>query len=177
MRLVVACLLVGCGGSDELTCELLADPGNCWAEAASAMAACMPARAMPATLAADRTSCTFDDGVRVVFDTPLPTDTIDLERLAFSIEVDGVECARFVDTFSNRMELTGGGETVVSELTGGTFRLACPDQDFESSFDLLFTCTVSGSAPTDGFDVRPDGFTFSISAVTTPGEMFRCDSL
>jgi hypothetical protein len=49
------------------------------------------------------------------------------------------------------------------------------NRDFESSFDLLFTCPVAGSAPTDGFEVTPTSFAFSISAVTTPGEMFRCE--
>jgi hypothetical protein len=30
-------------------------------------------------------------------------------------------------------------------------------------------------AATDGFDVDATTFTFSLSAVTTPGELFRCE--
>lgn len=170
--------LVGaCGGPDELTCEVLADPENCWAVAAEELAACMPDRATPAAMAADRGSCTFADGVVVAFDTPLPMDTLDLERLAFTIEVDGAPCGRFVDTFDNRMELTGSGETVVSELhPGSTFHLHCAGQDFETAFDTLFTCAGEGiPAPTDGFEVTPTTFQFTITSVTTPGMLFRCE--
>ncbi len=170
-------LAIGCDGGDALTCDLLADDGNCWARAADALAACMPARATPATLAPDRGSCAFSDGVVVVFDDPLPNDTLDLERLAFSVEVDGVECGRFVDTFNNRMELTGGGETVVSELLAGRdFHLRCDDGDFSSDFDLVFDCAAEGiPAPTDGFEVTPSTFVFTVTSVTTPGELFRCE--
>ena len=168
--------VASCGGSDELTCELLANPDNCWAAAAEAMAACMPARATPATLEADRMSCTFGDGVRVVFDQPLAMTTDQLDGLGFSIEDADGECARFIDTFQNRMELTGDGQTVVSELRAGTFTLQCPDQDFESDFDLLFDCAAMGAPPpTDGFDVTATTFTFSLSSITTPGELFRCE--
>lgn len=167
--------LASCGGSD-LTCDLLAEPTNCWATAAEAMAACMPARGTPATLATDRASCTFSDGVRVVFDAPLPNSVFDLDRLGFSIEANGATCARFVDTFMNRMELTADGDTVVSELLPGKdFHLRCPGEDFSTNFDTLFTCTPPAVPPTDGFDVDATTFTFSLSAVTTPGELFRCE--
>jgi hypothetical protein len=177
MRSLVWILAVAaCGGPDELTCDLLADEGNCWATAAEAMAACMPARATAATFAADRASCTFSDGVRVVFDEPLAMSTIELDRLAFSVEDGSGECARFVDTFENRMELTGGGQTVAAQLRAGTFTLQCPDGDFESPFDTLFDCAAIGAPPpTDGFDVTPTSFEFSLSAVTTPGQLFRCE--
>ena len=45
----------------------------------------------------------------------------------------GAECASFVDTFMNRMELEAGGELVVSELhPGGAFHLHCPDTTYSS---------------------------------------------
>lgn len=175
---IVAVLAVtGCGGADELTCEVLADPENCWAEAAAELAACMPGRATPAVMAADRGSCTFADGVVVEFDAPLPMDDLDFEGLGFTVLVDGSPCGRFVDTFANRMELTGSGATVVSELhPGSAFHLHCPGQDFETAFDTLFTCAGEGiPAPTDGFDVEPATFEFSITSVTTPGVLFRCE--
>ena|SRR5687767_9514780 len=175
MRGLVGLLLFTACGGEELTCELLADPNNCWAKASAAMAACIPTRATPGTLAADRKTCSFPDGVRVVFDTPLPTDTFDLERLAFDVEANGTRCARFVDTFANRMELTAGGETVISELhPNRDFHLHCPDEDYETSFDTLFTCRPPAYAPTDGFDVTATSFMFSLSATTTPGVLFSC---
>jgi hypothetical protein len=163
-----------CGGADDLTCELLEDPGNCWARAAAAARACLPEPAEVGVLAADRGSCSFSDGASVVFDAPLPDFTEQLERLAFTIESGGAECARFVDTFENRMELTAGGLSVVSQLRADTFELDCGDESFESSFDLLFTCQP-GSGPTDGFSVAPDLFTFSIISSATPSELFTCE--
>lgn len=177
MGLALAAAAAGCGsGTEELTCAILEDPANCWAAAAEAAAACVPPSTQIAVFAADRASCTFSDGTRVVFDAPLPADTFDLERFAFTIERDGVACARFVDTFENRMELEAGGHSAVSELhAGGAFHLHCGDgPDYESDFDLLFTCPAN-TAPTDGFDVGPDYVTFLISAVTTPGTLFRCE--
>ncbi len=170
-----AATTAACGESTEpLTCELLSDPTNCWASAAADAVACLPGMSAIGVLAPDRASCTFSDGSRVVFDEPLPDDVFDLERLAFTFERNGAECARFVDTFGNRMELTGDDGVIVSELhPGGAFHLHCPDTTYTSDFDLLFTCP-GGTAPTDGFDVAPDLVTFSIIAVTTPGELFRC---
>jgi hypothetical protein len=171
-------LVGGCGGGEDLTCEVLSDPGNCWATAAAAAKACLPAgdAAQQGLLAADRASCLFADGTRITFDTPLPNNTQDLERLAFTIEQGTLDCARFVDTFGNRMELTGGDRTVVSELhPGGDFHVHCPGgPDFESSFDLLFTCP-GGTAPTDGFDVTATSMTFTIVSVATPGPLFTCN--
>jgi len=181
MRVPCAILVVaiGCGGGeDDLTCEVLADEGNCWATAAAELAACMPGRATPAELAIDRVGCRFADGVVVAFDEPLPMDTQQLEGLGFTVlSSDGTECGRFVDTFMNRMELTGGGETVVSELhPGSEFHLHCPGQDFGTAFDTLFDCAGMGiPAPTDGFEVTATSFAFTVTSVNTPGELFRCE--
>lgn len=165
----------GCG-DDELTCAVLQDPTNCWAEAAAAAAACLPPPSEVGVLAPDRGSCSFSDGTLVVFDTPLPTDNFDLERFAFTVETNGSACARFVDTFQNRMELTAGGTTVVSELHAGSeFHLHCGDgTTYSSSFDLLFTCPA-GSAPTDGFRVEQNLVEFFIvSVATSPDPLFTC---
>ena len=137
-------------------------------------------RATTGALSADRTTCTYPDGVRVVWDTALPTDPFQLDRFALTVFTSGgVKCARFVDTFENRMELTpealGEGETIVSELhPGKKFHLHCPDQDFETNFDTLFTCTPPAFAPTDGFDVDPTSVSFSISSTSTVGQLVHC---
>ena len=83
MRVIVLMYLAACGGGGELTCAQLADPTNCWAKAATAAAACLTSRATPAKLSVDRTTCTWDDGSKVVFDTPLPSDTSELDHLTF----------------------------------------------------------------------------------------------
>ena len=163
------------GGGADLTCEYLSDPDNCWAAAAAEAKACLPASAQAGLLAADRSSCSFSDGTVVVFDDPLPDDTEDLERFGFTIERDGAFCASFVDTFENRMELTGSGPTVVSQLhPGSRFEVDCGDgHSYEADFGLLFEC-AAGTQPTDGFFVAPDEVTFMILSVNTPGQLFRC---
>ena len=172
----VVLLVAGCGGSEDLTCELLADPTNCWADAEVRAAACLPMHATPGMLSADRTRCTWSDGSTVVFETALPTDTIDLERLAFTVTGPGGCSWKFVDTFMNRMELTVDGKTEVSQLhPDHTFELACSNgTSYEADFDLLFTCTGAARAPTDGFDVTATSFQFTISAVNAPTPLFTC---
>jgi hypothetical protein len=177
MRLAIVVVIAcgACGGSEDLTCSLLADPTNCWADAAARAAACIPSRATPATLSADRTRCTWPDGSQVTFDSPLPNNTIDLERLAF--DVTGSGCAwRFVDTFQNRMELTVDGDTEVSQLhPDHEFELACSSgTSYTADFDLLFTCQAPARAPTDGFEVTPTSFQFTLSAVNAPTPLFTC---
>jgi hypothetical protein len=174
--LVVALASSACGSSEDLTCTLLADPTNCWADAAARAAACIPSRATHATLSTDRKHCTWPDGAQVTFDTPLPTDTIDLERLAFDVTGPNGCAWRFVDTFANRMELTVDGKTEVSQLhPDHQFELACSSgTSYEADFDLLFTCQPPARAPTDGFDVTPTSFQFTLSAVNAPTPLFTC---
>jgi hypothetical protein len=162
-----------CGG-DELTCAILADPGNCWATTAAALKACLPAGTAPAALAADRASCSFADGTRIVFEGPLPTDNFALERFAFTIERGGAPCGSFVDTFMNRMEVEAGSLSAVSQLhPDREFELSCGDgSSYTTEFDTLFECAQV--APTDGFEVTASSVSFTIVSASTPGELFRC---
>ena len=173
--LVVALAACG-GGEDDLTCEYLASPTNCWASAAAELAACLPPNTMPGVFSADRTSCDFANGAHVQFDEALPEDVFDLDKLGFTVSLNGETCGRFIDTFGNRMELTGSGETIVSELhPGREFHLHCDGTTYVSSFDLLFECAgMSIPAPTDGFDVTPTDVTFTITSVSTPSPLFTC---
>jgi hypothetical protein len=177
----IASLNTGCAEDDDdrfeaLTCEYLSDPGNCWAEAAVELASCVPGPEEEyGIIAADRASCEFSDGSRVVFDEALPEDIFDLERLAMTFERDGSECGRFVDTFANRMELEAGSLGAVSQLrAGGRFELLCDaGPSYFSEFDLLFECP-GGTAPTDGFDVAPNLVTLTIVSIETPTPIFTC---
>jgi hypothetical protein len=137
---------------------------------------CVPAGTTPGVLAADRSSCSFSNGAMVVFDAPLPSSTIELDHLSFTIQSGGTTCAKFDDTFMNHMELTGGGKTVISELLPGQdYELACDGgPTFEASFSVLVSCQPPAVAPTDGFDVEPTMFTFRIASVSTPGTLFTC---
>jgi hypothetical protein len=95
-------MLAACGGSDDLTCAVLADPSNCWAAAAAEATTCLAMHATPGTLSADRTQCTWSDGSKVVFDAPLPDDTAQLDHLSFT--ATGPNCSwSFTDTFMNKM--------------------------------------------------------------------------
>jgi hypothetical protein len=185
LALLAALLLIlpGCKPDDDkdttaadeaLTCEVLSDPGNCWAAAAAEVADCIPDGEI-GVLDPDRAFCSYNDGTRVVFETPLPNDTTMLERLAFTVERNGSTCAQFVDTFENRMELKAGSLGAVSELhPGSEFHLHCDDgPTYKAEFSLLFDCPP-GTAPTDGFSVQPHLVTFTLSSVATPSELFRC---
>lgn len=179
---LMACVLAGCSGGSELTCEFLADPDNCWADAARRLKACTPGDGVPAVFEADRQSCTYADGTKVLFEGPLPQDVEQIGdtfgRLAFRIEKDGQECGRFVDTFNNRMELTAGDDTVVSQLRGD-FEIICPGgQSYSSDFDRIFECAAEGiPAPTDGFDLTPTAFSFGVGASgVAPFEIVRCET-
>lgn len=173
IAVILAVLMgAGCGGK-ELTCEHLADPGNCWAQTAAALRACLPAGTAPGTLASDRASCSFPDGTRILFEGPLPTDNFALERFAFTIERGGATCGSFVDTFMNRMEVSAGGLSAVSQLhPDREFELSCGGDSYTTEFDTLFECAQV--APTDGFEVTPTSVSFTIVSATTPGELFRC---
>lgn len=171
-------VVAGCGGSDDLTCAVLADPGNCWAAATSEAASCLVMHATPGTLSADRTQCTWSDGSTVTFDAPLPSDTIELDHLSFTVTAPGCSWS-FTDTFMNKMLLTVDGKTEVSELhPDNTFELSCHDgTSYETSSMGLIDCAGSGGrVPTDGFDVTATSVEFTISAVNAPVPLFRCVS-
>lgn len=63
MRRVAIGVVVLAGCSHDLTCELLADPSNCFSKTVAALATCMPMRATTAKLSSNGTTCVFTDGV------------------------------------------------------------------------------------------------------------------
>jgi hypothetical protein len=175
-RLAVIWALAACGGSDDLTCKLLADPSNCWAKASAGAASCLAMHATPGALSADRTQCTWSDGSQVMFDAPLPAATTDLDHLTFTVTGPGDCSWSFTDTFMNKMLLTVDGKTEVSQLhSDRTFELACDNgTSYETTFDTLFTCAAPARAPTDGFEVTATSFSFTLSAVDAPTPLFTC---
>jgi hypothetical protein len=180
-RRVVIAVLVGlatpaCDSGGKMTCELLADPDNCWAQTVAATAACLPSPAT-ATLATDRRSCSFADGTRIVFDEALPYDYMDVERFAFTIEVDGATCARFEIGNEPTMELEAGPHSVhVEAEREGDYYLQCADgSSYSAPFAKAIDCPAGG-VPSVGFDVSIGLVTFAVSSATVQGELFRCEA-
>jgi hypothetical protein len=174
MRVVVLAAFAACGGSsNDLTCQQLADPNNCWAKAAAEATSCIAMRTQPGLFSADRTTCEWSDGTMVTFDAPLPTQTSALDHLSF--DVTGPACSwSFTDTFHNHMELTVGDKTETASLSNGTFTLACDDgTDYSTAFNNLFKCLPT-PAPTDGFELSSTMVSFTISAVNAPTPLFTC---
>lgn len=174
VRWTLVLALASCGGSSDLTCAQLADPNNCWAKAAAFATSAMPMPTTPGALAADRKSCSWPDGTLVTFDAALPTDTLSLDHLAFTVTTPRGNW-KFVDTFMNHMELTANGKTETSTLAGGQLTLACDDgSSYSMNFNDVFKCTGSARAPTDGFEVTTTMFSFTIAAVGAPSPLFTC---
>lgn len=166
--------LAACSSSSDLTCALLASPSNCWAAATTQAAACLAMHATPGALSADRTSCTWSDGSMVTFDQALPQSTTELDHLAFTVTAPGCTWS-FDDTFMNDMALTVAGKTESSELSDGTLDLICAGgPTYSASLDTVASCAAPARVPTDGFDVEPTSFSFTLSAVNAPTPLFTC---
>lgn len=81
---------------EPLTCELLAGD-NCWKEGVAEAAACLP-ETTEGVFTADRTTCDFADGSRVVFVEALPEE-LDGWLFDFVLEdASGSECMGFRQT-------------------------------------------------------------------------------
>lgn len=169
--------LFACGHDQKtLTCQLMADPTNCWAKATSAASDCLPMRDVVGALAADRKSCTWPDGTSVAFDEALPDDRTQLTSLAMSFRsADGSECARFEDSFDSHLDLSAGGEDVVVEIRAADLEMECGDTTFITTANSTSLCTP-GTVPTDGFQLTETSFQLTLVAVTTPGPFFTCQA-
>lgn len=174
MRSLVLLLVLGCGGgTDELTCAVLEDPANCWARAAVALADCMPARATPAAMSADRRTCTFTDGVTATFDEPLGMASADFANgFAFTVEANGVQCARYTTNLDDLQTLTVTTTVSVALSSDDQLHLSCADGEFVSDLDTVFDCP---HPPTLGLLLDAPAVGFFVSSVATPDALFRCE--
>jgi len=151
-------MVIGCGGSDEeLTCEYLASPDNCFKTTASAAASCLPADADMGVLAADNASCTYASGQVITFASPLTLPLPDNAEWDFTVTTNGVECLHYTD--NNRgFELTVGADTVSEDVKGTTgLELTCPDGTTFGNSNALGLLSCPGTS----FGDLPGNTTFS----------------
>jgi hypothetical protein len=173
-------LLAGCSSDqDDLTCALLADPSNCFDQAAAALAACMPMRATPATLSADKMTCTFADGVYVLFNHPVPSFFMyPFNGSAFDVYGPDASLCGHVAWSDNTGQSIGivvggmsAGFSSDEQVRGSEF--SCPTHTYRASFDALGGCKdhepyLAGLGP------APYGFTIG-NVSTTSSPLFVCE--
>ena len=173
-------LLAGCGS--DLTCALLEDPNNCYATEAAALAACIPLGAtVTATLSDDRTTCTFLDGVTVVFDQPLTELFAEANSeygISFNVYApDGSTCGHlyWIENASNVLEITVGNQSVGFEtpLDGDDWRLTCPSHTYTASAGNQLACQ-SPTVVVPGVAYSDLPFTIFLESVATPSPLFTC---
>lgn len=173
--------LVGCSQPD-LTCSLLANPSNCFAQAAVALAACMPMRATPATLSTDQTTCTFADGVYVVFNAPLPrlsSHVTDPGGIEFSIYAPDASLCGHLYYEENAGDVLGvsdgtDGATWETPLDSSGFALGCPSHRYTGSPDDGLACQPSTVVPGFVYSTSGPPYSFTVSSVATPSPLFTC---
>lgn len=175
----LALLAAACGDEDEsgkLTCAWLLDEGNCWRQTVRAAERCLPAEDEVGTFSPDRSSCSYEDGVRVSFARPFTDRTVGHGELVwdFTVERDGATCVDFVEHGDAGITLTTPGGTLRVEKLLAGMAVVCPDGSryaggtelLECAFDTLpgtARYTTSGSAAFsavglgDGSGVLGDG--------------------
>ncbi len=160
MRCVVLVVLAGCSSPYDLTCAVLASPSNCFAQEVTRLAACVPMSATPAKLSADQTTCTYADGVSVVFDAPVPSFAsvaYNATGLSFTVYGTGAaECGR-LDLMEPGGNVHVGGVLDVSDATAdarwytpsdyGGYELACPSHSYTADPETPSTVRASRSSP------------------------------
>lgn len=178
-RLVVAGLVVGlvaglsgCGGggiqATEVACNWATLPGNCWTASAAAAGACVDQSAAGRFVGGGTSSCTYDDGVTITFDSPAIDYQSNLPPAAFTVApAAGPTCARLVQTAST-LTLTTGLGTFQAEY-GLAFEkqqllVTCPDGSHYRIPDL------SACSPLDlpGWTIASDGGALTLTLLHAP---------
>lgn len=146
-RVVLALVAVaGCARDYDLTCKLLNDPSNCFAQQAAALAACIPMSATATgTLSADQKTCTFPDGVYITFAQAFPrTCLYQPDGLHLSVHnPDGSVCGGLYYVESSSGPIIGLSQSVGWEpedegLT--TVLLRCPTHTYAARIEDVDSC-------------------------------------
>jgi len=183
MQRAALTLLVLAGCSDDLTCELLADPSNCFAQTAAAFETCMPMRATPAKLSADGRTCTFADGVYVVFNAPVPQlNGWVLSGISFTVYAPDDSACGSVYYYSNtndRLQVVHGSQSAVwktpLDYPASGYELACGSQTYTASSDASFQqCETRPVVPYFDFSRSPP-YTFTLSSAASQSPLFICE--
>jgi hypothetical protein len=102
-----ACGSDGGSGNDAppLDCAVMQGDGSCWAQMLDSVAACAPAQELSGLLSADRTTCTYEEGVDIAFrggavpDDPFAAGT-DFDW-SFRMKVAGTTCVDWEEGVQN----------------------------------------------------------------------------
>lgn len=130
----------GCDDSEELTCEVLAQPDFCWTVAVEEAYACTAQTTGDCLLTSDYAGCAYENGITASFSPPMDpmVSVIDIENIDITVNNTEGQCARFVEDEQGMTLTTASGTVDV----GGTssYRVECPDGTVyatDNAFDLL----------------------------------------
>src|SRR5258706_5133494 len=173
-RVVLVLGFASCSTAPDLTCAVLADPSNCFTQQAAVLAACMPMRATSAKLSSDQMTCTFADGVYVVFLAPLPrTDVHSSVGLNFTVyNPDGSECgALYYDETSEGTQIDLNKAASWDEPSGYPegVKLHCPSHTYDGSLKDVQSC-----APYVDLSLSPVSNSVTLGRTGTPAPLFSC---
>jgi hypothetical protein len=157
-----------------LDCALIEGP-NCYNQMITGLS-CVPPEEERGVLSADRTSCDYADGTRVIFLDPAPS-TLENITWHFALEKNGARCFEY-EGLGRKTRYTSGNETTRLEATaGGSMDLTCSDGKLyraPDAFAVLDCATVFGSS----YQASPDEVSFSFIGLDGAGraqrDMFDC---
>jgi hypothetical protein len=135
--------------------------------------------AITATLSADQMTCTFPDGVRAVFNAPLPDLMEDEQGGGVYLTIygsDGSTCGQLsVQAF------TGDDETVINNDAGweanyndGNYGLGCLSKTYSASMNDIDACDPSVIVPGFSIEVAGSAYSFTLSSAATVSALFTC---
>ncbi len=172
-----------------LTPDYLADPGNCWAVAVAQLAACMPLRGSSAKLSADRSTCTFADGVVVTFEQPVPLDAPEAGLFAWHVDSPTVgECGRvaadlgadgrFAGSSGSTLAVSAQTDASVTIYPNDVYELACGYGNAATTYATTPEAVdrwPPQTAPNVDLALSAASITFAIEGGTTSGPLFTCE--
>lgn len=174
--LVFLAASTGCDDSEELTCEVLADPNFCWAIAVNEAYACNAEAMTDGQISADGKTCEFESGTTATFSPALDPmqDIFDIESMTVTLSNADGQCAKLVEDDSSGISLTTASGTVDVGGSINSYTVDCPNgttYKSDAPFDLLncgdgnlfnsglpgTTKSGSGTFISFGISPRPEG--------------------
>ncbi len=119
----------GCEFTEELTCEVLADPNFCWTVAVEEAYACTANAQRYGLISQSGRACSFDDGNTATFTPaldPLQSST-DIDAITIVVTDEFGQCAKFVDMGDSFMSLTTASGTVDVGGDRRAYKVECSD--------------------------------------------------
>jgi hypothetical protein len=139
--LLMLAIIPGCDDSEELTCEVLADPNFCWAVAVAEAYECNATAITDGQISADGKTCEFDNGATATFSPALDRtqEIFDIDTMTVTLSnADGL-CAKLADNEAGLSLKTASG-TVDTGGSANNYTVDCPNGTTYKSdkpFELL----------------------------------------